>query len=173
MRKNIWLLMCVGCFLMLVVGVSADEIPPAGKLVTTGSDPEVVVGVENSVATLGFPLTLGQREKLGHKSYPWQMSVSVARFVGDEWQLKAEEKDRYEVQTAADNSSHTIGMQYNMPTDGCDWIRTWGKSSADWLWISQSSKYYRKAQNGKPGYEALVCSDGKVHVVPDNYPLRP
>jgi len=173
MRKRIWMLIAVGCFLISVVSVGAGEIPSAGKLIVAGSDPEVVVNVENNVATLAFPLTLGQREKLGKREYPWQMSMSSAHFTNGAWVLKSAEKDRYEVQTAADNNSHMIGVQYNLPQDGCDWIRVWGKSSANWLWISQSSKFYRKSKTNEPAYEMLICSDGKVYSVPENYPARP
>lgn len=172
MWKKIAVLVVVGCVAMTGVCAAVD-IPPASKLVVAGSDPEVVANVNNGVASMAFPLTLGQREKLGNKQYAWQMSVSVAHYTNGEWVLKSVEKDRYEVQTGADNGSNMIPMQYDIPKDGCDWIRAWGKSSADWLWIAPSSKYYRKAKNGKPAYEMLICSDGKVSAVPDNYPLRP
>lgn len=172
MKTKIGWLFAVGCILMAGVCAAAD-IPPAGKLVTAGSDPEVVVNVKDGVASMAFPLTLGQREKLGNKQYAWQMSVSVAHFKGGEWILKSAEKDRYEVQTSADSGSNMVTMQYDIPKDGCDWIRAWGKSSAGWLWIAQSSIYHRLSKTNKPAYEMLICSDGKAHVVPSNYPLRP
>lgn len=176
MKKSIVVMFGLIYSLMLVVNAwsfDEDNIPPTGKLVVAGSDPEIIIEpARDGSSIMFFPVTKGQQEEQpACKNATWTMNASVARYRGDEWILKAEDNDQYQLPT--NTVEDVIGTSYKLPTEGHDWLRMWGKYSGGWWFIPQSSKYYRLGQTGKPGIEFLIGPDGIPHVVPQNYPLRP
>jgi hypothetical protein len=173
MLKKSVVLVLTGLFFAISANVcgAATSVPPAGKLVLGGSDPELIISVKDGNAHITFPYTLGQSKDVGSKVPNWTMHASVARYNSD-WVLQGEDANMYKLQTTVVGSK--ISVSYPLPREGCEWPRFWGSSpEVAHLWIAQSSKYHRQSDNGSPGYEMLICADGTVHQIPAGYSKRP
>jgi len=171
--KVLLMAMAVVSALWPTIGSCGDiKLPPAGnKLMIEGQDPDLIIHIKDQTLVVTFPITEGQLQKIGNKSITSKMMASMAHFINGNWKVKATKDDKFTLKTTSVNNQ--IIAPLSLPTgEDCEWPRFWGNVNSDWLWISQSSEYYRLSKTGKPGYEMLICADG-AHVVPADYPLRP